>query len=128
MKYLLDSHTFIWLDNDPGKLSPKVAALFSDRTNQLLLSIASVWEMQIKLQIGKLTLPAPLANIITEQQTANGIQLLPIDLSHVLELASLADHHKDPFDRLLIAQARIEQATLVTDYSQIAKYAVPTIW
>jgi PIN domain nuclease of toxin-antitoxin system len=117
MKYLLDSHTFIWLDNDPGKLSPKVAALFSDRTNQLLLSIASVWEMQIKLQIGKLTLPAPLANIITEQHTANGIQLLPIDLSHVLELASLADHHKDPFDRLLIAQARIEQATLVTDDS-----------
>jgi PIN domain nuclease of toxin-antitoxin system len=128
MKYLLDTHTFIWFDNDPGKLSVKIAALCSDKTNQLLLSIASVWEMQIKLQIGKLTLPAPLENLVRDQQATNGIQLLPIDLSHILELAFLADHHKDPFDRLLIAQSRIEQATLITDDPQIAKYAVNVVW
>ncbi len=128
MKYLLDTHTFIWLDNDPGKLSSKVAELCSARENQLLVSLASIWEMQMKIQVGKLNLPISVADMITDQQSANAIQLLSIDLSHILELASLPDHHKDPFDRLLIAQARIERARLITDDPKIGKYSVPVVW
>ncbi len=128
MKYLLDTHAFIWLDSDPDKLSAKVVELCSNSENQLLLSIASVWEMQIKIQLGKLKLPASLAETITGQQAANAIQLLPIELPHVLELSSLPDHHKDPFDRLLIAQARIEKAHLISSDPQIVKYPITVVW
>lgn len=84
MRYLLDTQAFIWLDRNQARLTPAVAAMCSDATHQLVLSIASVWEMQIKMQLGKLTLPAPLAQTITEQQTTNGLQLLSIELRHVL--------------------------------------------
>lgn len=128
MKYLLDTHTFIWLDNEPEKLPAKVAEICADQTHTLLLSIASVWEMQIKLQLGKLTLPAPLATIVENQIRNNQVELLTIQLPHVLELATLPLHHKDPFDRLLIAQARFEDAVILSDDSQISKYPVPLIW
>lgn len=81
---------------------------------QLVVSLINLWEIQIKTQIGKLTLQTPLANIIAHQQTENGIILLPITLPHILELDNLPQHHKDPFDRLLIAQCRSEAATLVS--------------
>ncbi len=84
--------------------------------------------MQIKVSLGKLKLPAPLAQIISAQQSTNGIHLLSIELLHILDLALLPDHHKDPFDRLLIAQARIEQAQLITDDPQLAKYPVSVVW
>jgi PIN domain nuclease of toxin-antitoxin system len=119
MKYLLDTHTFIWLDANPGKLSANARLLCADRTNQLMLSIASIWEIQIKIQIGKLILPTSLANIITAQQASNEVQLLSIELSHVLELALLPDHHRDPFDRMLVAQARIEGAHLIRGAFQL---------
>ncbi len=128
MKYLLDTHTLIWLDSEPEKLSSKAIELCADRTNRLLLSIANVWEMQIKIQLGKLTLPDRLANIIATQQATNGIQLLPIELPHIFELATLPNYHKDPFDRLLIAQARVEKAVLITSDQQFARYPVSVVW
>jgi PIN domain nuclease of toxin-antitoxin system len=128
MKYLLDTHVFIWLDNDPEKLSGKAAAICTDSNNTLLLSMASVWEMQIKVQLGKLRLPAPLAEIVHNQATSNRVALLPIELSHVLGLSSLPFHHKDPFDRLLIAQAGVENAVLLTDDDQVVQYSVSTVW
>jgi PIN domain nuclease of toxin-antitoxin system len=128
VKYLLDTHAFIWFNGKSSKLSERAAALCGDSSNLLLLSLASVWEMQIKLGLGKLSLPAPLAEIITTQRGTNGIRLLPIKLSHVLKLASLPDHHKDPFDRLLIAQAIIEKAPLISGDPQIGKYPVTLIW
>jgi PIN domain nuclease of toxin-antitoxin system len=128
MKYLLDTHVFIWLDNDPGKLSKKVSEICAEPSNILLLSMASVWEMQIKTQLGKLKLPAPLPQIVQNQLKTNRILLLPIELSHVFALANLSSHHKDPFDRLLIAQAVVAGAVLVTDDAQIGQYSVPTIW
>lgn len=128
MRYLLDTHTFIWLDSDPGKLSAKAADFCSNPENQLLLSLASVWEMQIKIQLGKLKLPAPLSTTIEDQQATNGIHLLSIHLAHILELNALPDHHKDPFDRLLIAQARVEKVVFITDDPQIAKYPVTVAW
>lgn len=128
MRYLLDTHTFIWLNGKSSRLSERVTAICSNPSNTLLLSIASIWEMQIKLELGKLTLPASLAEIINVQQNTNGIRLLPIELIHVLELATLPDHHRDPFDRLLIAQAKIEKIPLLSDDPQMSKYPITVFW
>ncbi len=128
MKLLLDTHTFIWWDSEPAKLSPQVRALCQDRTNSLLLSVASVWEMQIKFQLGKLKLNLPLVEIIESQQQRNNIEVLPVALAHVLALQDLPPHHKDPFDRLLIAQANVEVATLLCNDPVFAKYDVNALW
>ncbi len=128
MKYLLDTQAFIWFNGKSSRLSERVVTLCSDPSTLLFVSLASIWEMQIKLGLGKLSLPAPLAEIITTQQSRNGIQLLPIELSHVLELASLPDHHKDPFDRLLIAQANVEKVPIISNDPQIGKYPVSVVW
>lgn len=102
MKALLDTHVFIWWDSAPDKLSPRARAVCQAWTNLLLLSVASAWEMQIKLQLGKLQLRLPLAEVIADQQQTNTIHVLPVALEHVLALQGLPAHHKDPFDRLLI--------------------------
>lgn len=104
MKLLLDTHTFIWWDSEPAKLSPRVLALCQDRQNMLLLSVVSIWKMQIKSQLGKLRLALSLKEIVASQQQTNNIELLPITLEHVLALENLPAYHKDPFDRLLVAQ------------------------
>ncbi len=128
MKLLLDTHAFIWWDNEPAKLSPRVLALCQDRANTVLLSVASVWEMQIKFQLGKLKLSLPLAEMIASQKRINNIRMLPIILAHVLALQDLPTHHKDPFDRLLIAQANVEGAIFVSGDSILAKYPVKLLW
>jgi PIN domain nuclease of toxin-antitoxin system len=128
MKLLLDTHAFIWWDNEPAKLSPRVLALCQDRANTVLLSVASVWEMQIKFQLGKLKLGLPLAEMIASQKRINNIRMLPIILAHVLALQDLPTHHKDPFDRLLIAQANVEGAIFVSGDSILAKYPVKLLW
>lgn len=102
MRYLLDTHAFLWFDNQPAKLSPQVAKICQNKSNALLLSLVSIWEIQIKVQLGKLNLPASLLQIVTNQQKANQIELLPITFAHILGLDGLPFHHNDPFDRLLI--------------------------
>jgi len=106
MKLLLDTHAFIWWDSEPSKLSPQAFTLCQDQANTIFISVVSVWKMQIKFQLGKLKLKLPLATLIESQQQTNGIEVLPITLMHVLELDNLPMYHKDPFDRLLIAQSR----------------------
>jgi PIN domain nuclease of toxin-antitoxin system len=128
MKVLLDTHAFIWSDSDPTKLSPQARAACEDRTNVVLLSVASVWEMQIKLQLGKLDLRLPLAEVIASQQQTNDIQVLSVALGHVLALQDLPAHHKDPFDRLLIAQANVEEAVLIGHDPVFAQYPVKVLW
>ena len=128
MKLLLDTHTFIWWDSSPQKLSPKALAFCQNPENTLLLSMASIWEIQIKLQLGKLSLNLPLPELIESQQQTNNIELLPINLIHVLTLDSLPKHHKDPFDRLLISQAIVESAVLVSGDSILANYPVKIEW
>jgi PIN domain nuclease of toxin-antitoxin system len=113
MKGILDTHTFIWWDSDPSKLSPAATAFLEDPSNEVLLSVVSIWEMIIKLQLGKLALRIPLRDILVQQQ-ANGIQILPPTLDHALAVEGLPLIHKDPFDRLLIGQAKVEEAVLVT--------------
>jgi len=128
MKLLFDTHAFIWWDSDPSKLSPRILALCQDRSNLLLLSVASAWEIQIKQQLGKLELEAPLAELVQRQREVNGVEVLPVLLDHVLALHNMPPHHRDPFDRILIAQALAENATLVTNDPVIAKYSVERIF
>jgi PIN domain nuclease of toxin-antitoxin system len=128
MKLLLDTHVFIWWDSSPSRLSSKAVALCQDRANEILLSVASVWEMQIKIQLGKLNLTVPLNELIERQQERNGVTILDVTLQHVLALRDLPPYHRDPFDRLLIAQANVENITLVSNDSLIAKYPVQRIF
>ena len=124
MRILLDTHIFIWWDSDPDKLSSTAKVHCESEDNTLVLSVASVWEMQIKQQLGKLTLRQPLAELIADQQKTNGFEILPITLSHVLALDQLPLHHKDPFDRLLIAQAKNEDMSLLTADDVMKQYEV----
>ena len=128
MKLLLDTHTFIWWDSDPAKLSKNAMSSCQNPENTLILSVVSIWEMQIKLQLGKLQLNQPLPEIIDSQQKQNNIQFLSVTLDHVLALDNLPFHHKDPFDRLLIAQAIVENAVLVSVDSKFTNYPVQLIW
>ena len=128
MKLLLDTHAFIWWANEPEKLSEKALAACQDENNTLLLSVVSVWEMQIKMQLGKLKISCPIEELIKRQQQANGLQILSIELAHVLSLSNLRSHHKDPFDRLLIAQAKVEEATLVSVDPVFSSYGVSVLW
>ncbi|MBW4476840.1 MAG: type II toxin-antitoxin system VapC family toxin [Tolypothrix brevis GSE-NOS-MK-07-07A] len=127
MKLLLDTHTFIWWDSDPSKLSKRALELLTEKDNLRLLSVVSLWEIQIKHQLGKLTLKKALAEIIAIQQN-NCIEILPITITHILALDSLAMYHKDPFDRLLIAQTNIENAVLISCDSVFANYSVKVEW
>lgn len=127
MKILLDTHSFIWMDNEPDKLSQRARELCKDSDNILFLSVASIWELQIKSQLGKMTLKMPLPELIQQQQE-NGIEILPIEPAHIFALDSLPNYHKDPFDRLLVAQAMVEEASLLSADPLIKQYAVKVEW
>ncbi|HEX8355152.1 MAG TPA: type II toxin-antitoxin system VapC family toxin [Pyrinomonadaceae bacterium] len=128
MKLLLDTHAFIWWLGEPEKLSPKALALLADGDNDLLLSVASVWEMQIKIQLGKLKFTVSLSELVESHRQTNGMEVLPIELGHVLALDALPAHHKDPFDRLLVAQSNVEGASLVSRDPVFSSYPVRLIW
>lgn len=124
MRLLLDTHIFIWWADHPEKLSQAALSALEDEANELLLSVASVWEMQIKIQLGKLKLRLPLRELVKTQQETNDLTVSPVALTHVLALDALPFHHKDPFDRLLIAQSIEEDLTLVSADSQFSAYSV----
>jgi len=128
MKLLLDSHAFIWWSSEPEKLSSLARAHCEDRNNILLLSVASVWEMQIKQQLGKLQLVAPLRTLIENQQRNNDLQILRIEIEHALALDTLPLHHKDPFDRMLIAQANAEELFVMSKDEIFKAYSVKLLW
>ncbi len=128
MNVLLDTQAFLWLDNDRAKLSASAAKICADRSNLLWLSVASVWEMQIKIGLRKLHLQRGLLETISEQQKINGIQILPVHLAHVITLGDLPLHHKDPFDRLMIAQAKQEGWEIVSKDPEFKLYPVRVIW
>ena len=128
MNLLLDTHTFIWWSLTPERLSQRVSSLLADPSNELILSVASVWEMQIKLQLGKLNLELPLRELIETQQQRNNLQLLPIQVTHVWALENLPIPHKDPFDRILIAQATVEQYPLLSIDAIFDAYPVNRVW
>jgi PIN domain nuclease of toxin-antitoxin system len=124
MKLLLDTHTFIWWDSEPEKLSENALSMLEDASNTLMLRVVSIWEMQIKIQAGKLTIDNPLQQIIEHQQNANALLILPVETAHIYTLGGLSLHHKDPFDRLLIAQAIAEDTVIVTADKAFKAYPV----
>ncbi|MBP6820065.1 MAG: type II toxin-antitoxin system VapC family toxin [Acidobacteria bacterium] len=128
MKLLLDTHAFIWFVYDSPELSRKTKELLEDKQTELLLSIASVWEMAIKASTGKLTLMAKAGEFVANQLEKDDIQLLPITLTHLNLVETLPFHHKDPFDRLLIAQTAVEHIDIVSVDTIFDSYGIRRIW
>ena len=128
MNLLLDSHASVWMHEKPHRLSVKVASEILNPANQLFLSVASVWELQIKIKLGKFSFSDTLENVIVEERRVNNLQILSVQLSHVLYLENLPLHHKDPFDRLLISQAIVENMTLVSADANFARYQMNLLW
>lgn len=128
MQLLLDTHTFLWWIDDAPALSKKARVAIGKAGNECFVSLASCWEMAIKTSLGKLTLSQPLDRFIPEQLAANGFQLLDIDFRHVSRVAAMPFHHRDPFDRLLIAQASAEKLTMVSADAAFDAYDLSRLW
>lgn len=128
MKLLLDTHTFLWLVEGNPSLSTAAQAALADPANDLYLSAASVWELAIKVANKKLSLSDPLDVYVSKWTTAYQLDPLPVLSAHALAVGGLPAHHKDPFDRLLIAQAMVEGMTLVTGDSTFSLYGAPILW
>ncbi|HEX8245953.1 MAG TPA: type II toxin-antitoxin system VapC family toxin [Longimicrobium sp.] len=128
MRILLDTHAFLWFITADAKLSTHAERVIRDRGNEPLLSVASVWEIAIKLNLGRLPIPQPLDTFVPAQLRLNRIGVLPIELRHTYEIARLPLHHRDPFDRLLISQALIENIPLVSADSALDAYAIRRLW
>jgi PIN domain nuclease of toxin-antitoxin system len=127
MRVVLDSHAFLWAIDADSRLSRRAEQIITG-PNELLLSVASVWEMLIKAQTGKLRLPSAAGAFIVREMAKNRVEALPISLDHVLRLESLPLHHRDPFDRLIIAQCLVEKLPVVTADAVFDRYPVDVIW
>lgn len=128
MKYLLDSHALLWFLDDPSRLSPRATDVIVNPDNALFFSVAGYWEICIKISIGRLSLLADWDGTIRRHMTENQIQWLPIHPDHARAVADLPFHHRDPFDRMLIAQSRVEQITILSRDSAFAAYDVAVLW
>jgi PIN domain nuclease of toxin-antitoxin system len=128
MRLLLDTHAFLWFITADSRLGANAKSAIENQANQRLLSTASLWEMAIKFSLGKLKLAKPFDTLIAEQLAANAIDILSIEVSHVSAVAKMPFHHRDPFDRLLIAQAMVENIALVSVESTFDAYGVDRIW
>lgn len=125
---LFDTHAFMWLDSAAHKLPQYLIDHLNTSSESRILSTVVPWEMRIKASLGKLELRDDLKTIVQEQVKRNRFAVLPVKLEHVYALTDLDAHHKDPFDRLLIAQARVEGHTIITNDPMIQRYDVPTLW
>ncbi|MFP4222261.1 MAG: type II toxin-antitoxin system VapC family toxin [Phormidium sp.] len=128
MRLLLDTHVLIWWTLTPEKLSQRVTTLLANRENELFLSVASVWEMQIKLKSGKLTLDLPLEEMVLNQQDENDLNLLNIDVADVWVLDRLPVPHRDPFDRMIIAQSLRAELSLISIDRLFDAYPIKRLW
>lgn len=128
MNILLDTHTFIWFIENHQSLDRHARAVIEDSRSTVFLSIASVWEMAIKVSLNKLHLTEPFQSFIPAQLIQNDITLLGITIAHALSVATLPLHHRDPFDRLLIAQSIVEQIPLVSADAIFDAYPIKRIW
>lgn len=128
MKLLLDIHVFLWLRTAPGKIPEQVLTYYQDMDTDVFLSMASLWEMQIKHQLGKLELELPLSELVELQCLNNGLQILNIEPVHIYQLQTLPFHHNDPFDRMILAQAQVENLQLVSADSAFDFYGIDVLW
>lgn len=128
MRPLLDAHAFLWWIEDAAALSRKARLAIADPDNECLLSLVSCWEMAIKLSLGKLRVPTSLERFVPDQLAANAFREQQISFRHVARVATLPFHHRDPFDRLLAAQALEEDLTIVSADALFRKYGVNRVW
>ncbi|MEM9272300.1 MAG: type II toxin-antitoxin system VapC family toxin [Cyanobacteria bacterium P01_F01_bin.143] len=128
MKFLLDTHTFIWYVTNNRKLSLKAQELINDGNNEILLSIVSIWEMVIKHSVGKLGFELPFELFIKRQLAINDFQLLNIKVENLFIVANLPLHHRNPFDRLMIAQAMVEEIPIVGTDEIFDSYPIKRLW
>jgi PIN domain nuclease of toxin-antitoxin system len=128
MKVLLDTHAFLWLVTDDDRLSKTARQTFLDTKNGLFFSAASLWEICIKNSLGKISLKGQWFKTIQDEMVNNAIQWLPIEMPHCAEVTKLPFHHRDPFDRMLIAQAMVEEMQLLSRDTLLSAYAIKRIW
>ncbi len=128
MKFLLDTHTLLWIAEHNDRLSKNAAELFLNPKNEILLSVASIWEMTIKISIGKLELGMPLTTFVRRHVSGNGIKLLDIRPEHLFRIEELPLHHRDPFDRLLVAQCALDDLTIISIDSSFDRYDIERVW
>ncbi len=128
MTCLLDTHCFLWAILDAPRLSSRAGQIVRDGRNELLLSVASIWEIILKAQIGRLQFPRPAADFLKIQIVVNRIRVLPIGLADALRLEGLPLHHRDPFDRMLVAQAMEEGVPILSANAALQAYGAEIIW
>lgn len=127
-RVLLDTHALLWFLFDDARLSARAVEIIEDARVEKVLSVASLWEITIKVQLGKLELGMPLDTFFADFVRGRELSLLPIDLPHLLAYGALPLHHRDPFDRLLVAQAVTLGVPLVTSDYAFARYEIETLW
>ncbi len=128
MRLLLDTHAFLWFVGGDARLSEHARALILDPDNERFLSVASLWEMAIKASLGRLNLALSFPELVERQVRGNAMNVLPVQPRHLDRVKRLPFHHKDPFDRLIIAQAQAEGMPVVTRDAAFASYGVATLW
>ena len=128
MNLLLDTHAFLWFIASDPRLSNQAQSLIQTPANRRLLSMASLWEMAIKVSLGKLTLAQPFDQFIPRQLQLNQIEVLAIELSHLAAVVAMPFHHRDPFDRLMAAQCQIEDLPIVSNDPVFDAYSVRRVW
>jgi PIN domain nuclease of toxin-antitoxin system len=126
MKVLIDTHVLLWGIEDPAKVSSRVRTLLP--VAEVWISVASLWEIIAKVQIGKLVLPTPVGDYLAEKLKMNGVSVLALNFDHVRRLEEIPLHHRDPFDRILIAQSLEEKLPLVSADPHFEKYPIQLIW
>lgn len=128
MRVILDTHAFLWWIADDPQLSTKARDIIANADNEVFLSAASGWEIAIKARLGRLVLPDRPDRFIPDQLARNRIESLPVEMSHALRVGNLPEIHRDPFDRIIIAQAMIEKMSILTKDKEIPKYKVKVVW
>lgn len=128
MRLLLDTHAFLWFILDEPQLSAKADALISDPINEIEVSPASFWEIAIKISIGKYSLPEPFQVFMEREITVNNFRILHIEPKHAAAVSTMPFHHRDPFDRLIVAQATVEQVAIVSGDAALDVYGITRLW
>ena len=127
-RFLLDTHTFLWWVEDSPNLSETARGVIRARENEIFLSLASVWELAIKVSLEKLVLAVSFEKFLTENLTSNDFHLFPVDLSHIVSVSTLPFHHRDPFDRLLVVQALKDNLPIVSADGMLDLYGIVRLW
>jgi PIN domain nuclease of toxin-antitoxin system len=128
VRLLLDTHAFLWWVTDDDRLSERAGELIADGANDVYFSAASAWEIAIKAGLGRIRLSEDAWSLTPQQLERNAFQALPIHVTHAVAVIALPDLHRDPFDRMLVAQAMSEGLTIVSSDPELARYPVPVVW